>query len=88
MRPDEADAPTPREAPAHAIGSRVTPLRLSRLRGATLHAERGEDRVRVVPCGRAHVGGASGGEAVGRKDFDKGEVAVVFRRGYGRRGPI
>ena len=34
----------------------------------------------VVPCGRAYVGGVSGGEAVGRTDFDKGEVAVVFRR--------
>ena len=39
-RPGDPDAPWPQEALANATGSQTTPLRLSRLGGAKLYAEK------------------------------------------------
>ena len=55
-RPGDPDVPWLQEAPANAIGSQVTPLRLSRLGGVKLYAEKGDGRTGVVLADRVRSG--------------------------------
>jgi hypothetical protein len=75
MRPGEAEAPSPREALSFALGSQVTPPRLSRPCGATLHAEREGQSVGVVLADRVHVGRPRGSAPSGEPLVSPGAQA-------------